>query len=552
MFHRIRFITATCLISGSVAAQAPAEEEDLEIPAAPAPRATPGPAAPAPAAAPAPGATAPAATAPGAAQVVPAAPPAASPPAAVPATTGSAPLPGAPAAPPTAPAPAAPDPALARIAELEARLAAVEQRAAAPVAVEPVPAAALDEPPPAALPPAARPRIGPAFPWIPDGSLLTGWVQAQYHHSALSEDQLQQGGAPLNQDGFYLRTARLRLERGWDFVGGAVELEALTWNRPDVGVRAGEVSVFYRGGRAPAELPLVALTAGVTELPFGYELGEAARVRPFMERSIASNAFFPTQMDAGVKLWGALGFFTYALAVSNGEPLDLRSLPRDPNAAKDVSGRFGALVQPSEDAVVWGGTSFSVGKGFHPGSEATKSAVLWRDDNENGISEAGEIQGFPGSAAAPSENFTRWLLGLDLGVAWRTGLGRSQLLAEVYAGSNHDRGLLLADPIATGADVREAGGYLAFTQELTPYVLLGLRGEIYDPDADFMESRGGRNVLRSRVIRAVSPLVALQWQDRARLVFQYDFIQDQLGRDAAGAPEALDNDTWTARLQVDL
>lgn len=543
MFHRIRFITASCLISGSVAAQAPTDEEDLEIPAAPAPGAAPvapgaTPAPPAPLA-PAPGATPP----PGAVPAAPGAPGPAAPAPAVPGPAAAAPSPAAPAVPSEA--------ALARIAELEARLAAVEQRAAAAVVAEPPASepAPQDEPPSAAPPP---PRIGPAFPWIPDGSLLTGWVQAQFHHSALSEDQLQQGGVPLNQDGFYLRTARLRLERGWEFVGGAVELEALTWNRPDVGVRAGEVSVFYRGGRAPAELPVVALTAGVTELPFGYELGEAARVRPFMERSIASNAFFPTQMDAGVKLWGALGFFTYALAVSNGEPLDLRSLPRDPNAAKDVSGRLGALVAPTDATVVWGGTSFSVGKGFHPGSEATKSAVLWRDDNENGISEAGEIQGFPGSAAAPSENFTRWLMGLDLGVAWRTSLGRSQLLAEVYAGSNHDRGLLVADPIATGADVREVGGYLAFTQELTPYVLVGLRGEVYDPDADFMESRGGRNVLRSRVIRALSPLVALQWQDRARLIFQYDFIQDQLGRDAAGAPEALDNDAWTARLQVDL
>jgi hypothetical protein len=39
---------------------------------------------------------------------------------------------------------------------------------------------------------------------------------------------------------------------------------------------------------------------------------------------------------------------------------------------------------------------------------------------------------------------------------------------------------------------------------------------------------------------------------RARLVFQYDFIRDFLGRDAAGIPNDLANDAWTLRLQGEL
>src|SRR5213075_273634 len=104
---------------------------------------------------------------------------------------------------------------------------------------------------------------------IPTGLKIGGYVQAQYQHNAISEDQLQQGGAPLNQNEFLLRRARLRLDRGWDFASATLELDANTVRGPRVGVRRAEGSVFYRGSNGPELPPLVMLSVGVLDIPFG-------------------------------------------------------------------------------------------------------------------------------------------------------------------------------------------------------------------------------------------------------------------------------------------
>ena len=73
----------------------------------------------------------------------------------------------------------------------------------------------------------------------------------------------------------------------------------------------------------PNRPPLIALTAGVTDVPFGFELVESSRTRAFMERSAGSEAIFPTQMDTGLKLHGGYRFLRYAVAVVNGDQIDL-------------------------------------------------------------------------------------------------------------------------------------------------------------------------------------------------------------------------------------
>jgi hypothetical protein len=387
---------------------------------------------------------------------------------------------------------------------------------------------------------------------IPYGLKIGGYVQAQYQHNAVSEDQLQQGGAPLNQDEFLVRRARLRLDRGWDFASATLELDAGTVRGPRVGIRRAEGSLFYRGQNAKQLPPLVGLSIGILDIPFGFELADSARVRWFMERSLGSSALFPTEMDAGAKLFGAVSFLRYAVAVTNGEPVDERGLPRDPNGSKDVSGRFGAELALGDKLALSGGTSFAVGKGFHAGSDATKSNVVWNDVNQDGVAQPTELVGVSGSAATPSENFDRWAIGLDLQVGLQTSLGRSTLYGEAFVASNHDRGFLPSDPVATTLDARQAGGYVALTQELTRYGVVGFRAAVYDPSSDIVETRATKLLPKTQTVKTFSPLVGVVLPDRARLLLQYDFVRDYLARDAVGVPTDADNDQWTLRLQVEL
>jgi len=488
---------------------------------------TPAPSGPAPSA---PGAPAPAAPPPSAA--------AADDDLELPATQKPAPAPSASSAPPAAPAPAgASAPASSTGASAATGAAAAGEAANAP---------AKDQPAPGEGKPAAE-----AKPAWPTDLRISGYIQAQYETNQQSEDQLQQGGAPLNQNRFLIRRSRVRLDRDWEYVRASLELDANTVRGVTFGIRRAEASLLYRGGATGSQPPLVMLTLGIMDIPFGYELLEPTRDRPFMERTLGGGALFPTDQDVGVRVSGGIDFFRYAVAIMNGEPVDNNGFPRDPNAAKDVIGRLGVDVKSGKLAI-GGGTSFATGKGFHAGPDAGKNQLVWRDNNQNGSFDDGEVAAVPAAGATPSQNYERWAIGLDAQAAVETKLGRSKLYAEGFLAQNYDRGVLPADPIVAGVDVREAGAYAAFVQDVTRYGIVGFRAGFYDPNLDTSETRQGRLLPLSQTVWTLSPLAGFTLTGIAKLLFQYDFVLDNLGRDSRGVPADAKNNQATVRLQVGL
>ena len=477
-------------------------------------------------------------------------------PATVPGAAANKPLPASAPAPQPAPAASAPekvepkadDSELRReIAELRTRLEAVEHK----------PATAPNEAPPASQPEVearastALEANGTLRP-VPKGFHFNGFLQAQFESNQLSSDQLQ-GGVPYNQDRFTLRRGRLRVHQGWEYANATLELDASTTRGMTVGIRRAEASLLYRGSNGADLPPLVMLTLGVTDLPFGFELMEPTIGRKFMERSLGSSALFPTEMDVGLKLSGAVSFVRYAFAITNGEPVDtLNRYPRDPNAAKDFSGRVGVETQPLKNLAIAGGTSFYQGTGFHAGNDATKPSFTWLDINEDRVIQAGELQGIPGTVATPSANFKRWAYALDVELLLRTKLGATRLFAEGFVASNLDRAYLIADPALGQNDIREAGGYVAVVQDITRFGQVGFRASYYDPNSDFFNDLRGKQVPTSLGVTTLSPMVALLLPDVARLSFQYDIARDSLAKDEQGVPTDAKNNQVTVRLQVGL
>ncbi len=478
-------------------------------------------------------------------------------PATVPGAAAQKPLP----APAPEPKPAAAAPVAAKVepkaddselrrelAELRARLEVLEHAPPAPVP-PPAPAAAANN---EASGPNNLEKNATSRP-VPKGLRIGGYLQTQFESNQQSTDQLQAGGSPYNQDRFTLRRGRLRLDRGWEYANATLELDANTTRGMSVGIRRAEGSLLYRGDNGADLPPLVMLSLGVTDLPFGFELLESSRVRPFMERSLGSSALFPTEMDVGVKLSGAVSFLRYAFALTNGEPVDnLNRYPRDPNAAKDFSGRVGVETQPLSILGISGGTSFYQGKGFHPGVDASKPSITWIDINEDRAIQLSELQPVTGTVAQPSLNFKRWAYALDLELSLRTKYGDTRLVAEGFVASNLDRAYLIADPGLGQNDIREAGGYLALVQDVTRYGQVGFRYSYYDPNSDFFDSRRGRQVPTSLAVTTLSPMVALRLPDVARLSVQYDIVRDSLGKDDRGVPTDAKNNQLTLRLQVEL
>jgi hypothetical protein len=381
---------------------------------------------------------------------------------------------------------------------------------------------------------------------------VSGYLQSQIEFHQDSEDQLRQGGALLNQNRFLIRRGRLRISRDWDWASMVLELDGNTTKGPSARLQKGEASLVYGRSKIKGDPALLALTAGMFELPFGYEMTESAKVRWFMERSIISRALFPGEPDVGMKLHGGAAFLRYSVAVTNGEPLDERSGfgLQDPNANKDVTVRLGVDTKPSESMSVAGGLSYNVGKGFHPGTDATKSSINAQDSNGDGIPESIGVNA--GSAAVPSENFSRWAIGADLQLRLKSRIGKTYLYGEVVAAQNLDRGLVIADPTVKDINVREFGGYIGFVQEITRYFVVGLRGDFYDPNADWLDERAGKQIPTSLRVYGLSPMGGFVLPDRARILLQWDIQDNRFARDERGVPSRLKNNAVTARIQVNL
>ncbi len=437
----------------------------------------------------------------------------------------------------------------------------------------PVPAAAAP-PPTTAAPQVDRPLDAPSIPLpprpapqeeppqpsklqelLPLGFQLSSYIQAQYEAHQDSEDQLRQGGAPYNQDRFLIRRARLRLDKDWQYASMLVELDGNTVKGATARIQKAEASLVWRA-QNPTGLgvPLARFTLGLFNVPFGREIVESPKDRPFMERTMGSRALFPGEPDVGARLSGTLSFFEYAVALTNGQPLDDKSgfAATDPNGAKDIIARLGANVQPASLVKVSGGVSVLRGKGFHPGTDATKNTSTWQDRNENGAIDSGELMAVPGTAATPSQNFDRWAVGADLQVSLTSRWGLTRLQGEYALASNLDRGLFLADPIQTGIDVRQVAWHVSLTQDILKRGLVGFRYHVYDPNANAFDKRGGKLLPYSQTVKTYSPIVGLLVGEQARLFLQYDIIRDNMARDGRGVPTDLKNDQWTLRLQVQL
>ncbi len=381
---------------------------------------------------------------------------------------------------------------------------------------------------------------------------FTGYLQADWGilNQASHDDLNPSNGNLLNEQRFLIRRSRLRASLDREYAEGILELDGNTVNGTTARLIDAEASIKVPSAE-PNGPPLVMLTVGLFKIPFGFEVLQSDRDRLFMERSTAERGLFPGEFDLGIRLSGGWRFLRYALAVQNGEPLGEKTWPgRDPNAAKDVSGRLG-IETPITDAV-WIAVGFSglSGKGFHAGTPATKTTVQWNDRNQNGVVDPGEITALPGMAPQPSSNFTRFGYGADLRLGIITpSLGLTTLYGELFLAQDLDRGILPADPFGPlSRDLREIGGYVAFTQSLGPHFGAGIRYDFYNPDRD--SSDPARLLVPSSFSYQTIAGVVTANVGNVRLSVEYDRNRNHLGRDLAGNPTNQKSDTVFLRGQA--
>jgi hypothetical protein len=383
---------------------------------------------------------------------------------------------------------------------------------------------------------------------------ITGYLQADWGLWRQSSfDQVNPATLqPINEERFNIRRARLRTTLEKTYVAGALEFDGNTNNGSTARIVGAEASIKLPGpDDAGSPLPLLMGTIGLFKIPFGFEVLQSDRDRLFMERSTAEQALFPGEYDVGARLAFNWRFVRILGAVQNGDPLGERAFPgRDPNAAKDITGRVGVDTPVTDDISLAAGFSGLWGKGFHRGSPATKPTIQWSDRNEDGQLMTTEIVTSPGSAASPSGNFTRFAYGADLGLAVALpGLGRAIAYGELYMAKNLDRAKVIADPLGpVGRDYRELGAYVAGILEIGELAAVGARWDTYNPDLDSTDPV--RALVPTDLSFSTLALAAELHNTSGRLVLEYDHNNNHAGRDAAGNPATLKDDTVILRGQV--
>jgi hypothetical protein len=143
----------------------------------------------------------------------------------------------------------------------------------------------------------------------------------------------------------------------------------------------------------------------------------------------------------------------------------------------------------------------------------------------------GELSSVGAQRASPSQSFQRWVVGADVRVQLRLPrVGTLMVYGEVVGGSNLDRGLHAADPITAGRDLSELGYYVAVTQELTRWAVVGLRFDEYladraAPDAPEAAPR----------YSTLSAVAQARYSSFGRLFFEYDYDRTTLRDPGTGA-----------------
>jgi hypothetical protein len=384
------------------------------------------------------------------------------------------------------------------------------------------------------------------------GVHVSGFVQADWViHDQESQNEINGSGEPLNEDRFTLRRGHVRVDAEKGLVLGSLEIDANTTSGPQVRPIDAEVSLRWPE-KPDGRLPSLMATIGLMRIPFGYEVQELDWVRPFLERATMLQALFPGEFDLGMRFKVKYRFVDWALAVMNGNPIGDKVFPDlDPVQAKDMVGRLGVDFKIAPGVRFQAGVSADTGTGFHAGTPATKSQLVWQDQNGDGVVQPNEITAIGGAPATPSQMFHRFALGGDARLVVRlAALGDLSFRGEALDALNLDRGLEVADPIGAGHNLREMGYAGGVTQEITRWAMIGVRYDLYNPDADASENRAANLVPINRSYSTLALMGMLRYGAGQRLLLEYDINRNPLGIGANGVPTTLADNALTLRGQL--
>lgn len=338
---------------------------------------------------------------------------------------------------------------------------------------------------------------------------IGGLIQSRYETHEETANGVDDRGRALGLDRFYVKRGRLKATVEDGEIGKFfVQIDATD---SAISTIDAEATVYI-----PALGKSVALSAGQTKVPFGYDIALSSGDREFPERARVVNALFPGIRDQMLKASAKYGPLNASLAVMDGGGLSVGNRGADANQAKDVSGRLGFNV----GKMFSGGVSGYSGRNFTPATAARPGVTTWYDADGDGLIDPGETTTTAPRDAVLATEGARNRMGLDLQAAIPVGsLGDLEIRAEAIQGKDFE--------------VTSFGWYALVVQNIGP-LAIGVRADTFDPDTDAEVIEDTVTTLESAIQYSLSA--------NTRVGIAYAMIQEE--------GETVDNDTFVAQFQV--
>jgi hypothetical protein len=336
---------------------------------------------------------------------------------------------------------------------------------------------------------------------------ISGYVQPRFVVNTGSKHGVDAKGAPAVKDGFTVRRGRLKAVYTGAWSQFLLQIDAVP---SGVKLKDAEAWLFepWTGHR-------LALVAGQTKWPFGYEVPQSSGDREFSERTRVVRAFLPGERDRGAKITGKLGPVVLAAGVFDGNGTETKVgagsvVGVDNDRFKDVIGRVGVDLD-----FLTAGVSGWFGKTRQPAGADIKK-----------------------------EDFDRTRLGADLQLYLDLlPIGATAIKGEYIQGTTWAK-----DGIEQ-FDKKGQGYYALATQSLTDKAALAVRYDWFDGDVDADDVADAADSEKPASSNAVATLgvAALYYVDETyKVTVAYEKV-------TTGTPESVDDpddDVFTVQLQA--
>lgn len=363
---------------------------------------------------------------------------------------------------------------------------------------------------------------------------ISGYIQAQWKWN-------QAGGAadPVLRDKFEVRRGRIKT-----MYTQGIATYCLQFDATESGIGIKDAYALFSN---PTKT--ISFQAGSMERPFGYEIGVSSATLESPERSMVVNYLFPGEYDLGSQIIltgkdGLLKMFTLNAGLYNGN-----GIGTDTDSKKDFIGKL-AFLKKTENAQIGAALSYYNG------------GIMGKDSVYNFTSDKGYVK-----SASPKFSYEkREYFGIGAQYLNNWSFGTTSIRGEFMTGTqpgtsstskNPGKGASLGDG-KTKLYVREfRGGYIMLCQNIgaTKHTVT-LKYDFYDPNTKVSGDEIGKAITGAGTSKADIAISTIglgyiyRLNANVKLMAYYDMVTNETSQNLTGYKEKINQDMFTARLQV--